>query len=278
MLMIKSRIEFFLNSFKNKKKYIENFFKKAGISFAEYTLLKKVPWKKTSILFGNEIKITDPFWHLHSVQELLIDELYQFDSNITSPYIIDCGANVGLSIIYFKKIFPECKILAFEPDPEIFELLKYNIEKFKFKNVSLEKKAVWNSNTVLKFNSTGALGGHIKKEQSENGNLVDVQTIRLKNILEREQIDFLKIDVEGAEKEIIVDIASSLKNVKRIFVEYHRLKDDEFEIGNFISILEDAGFKVFIKEAWNNIPQPFKYKKFDPMFDLQLNIFGVRTN
>lgn len=276
--MIRSRIDFFVKNFINKKKYIENLFNKTGISFVEYTLLKKVPWKKTSILFGNEIKIADPFWHLHSVQELLIDELYQFDTNVTNPYIIDCGANIGLSIIYFKKIFPECRILAFEPDPEIFEFLKYNVEKFNFKDVCLEKKAVWNSNTVLKFNSTGALGGHIKKEQSENGNLVDVQTIRLKNILEREQIDFLKIDVEGAEKEIILDIASSLKNVKRIFVEYHRLNEEKFDIGNFISILEEAGFKVFIKEAWNNIPQPFNHKKFNPMFDLQLNIFGIRVN
>ena len=42
-------------------------------------------------------------------------------------YVIDCGANIGMSITYFKRLYPKSKIIGFEPDPKIFETLKKNI-------------------------------------------------------------------------------------------------------------------------------------------------------
>jgi hypothetical protein len=65
-------------------------YKTLGLSYGEFSALKKQNKKSTSILFGKEIKITDSFWYLHSLNELFIDEVYKFKSNNTIPKIINC--------------------------------------------------------------------------------------------------------------------------------------------------------------------------------------------
>ena len=65
---------------------------------------------------------------LYQIREIFLFSEYRI-SNIDKPAIIlDCGANIGLSVLYFKKCFPTCKILAFEPNPDVYEILKKNIE------------------------------------------------------------------------------------------------------------------------------------------------------
>ncbi len=79
---------------------------------------------------NNPIKITDTFWYLHGLNEIFVEEVYRFQSDTNTPLIIDCGSNIGLSIIYFKRLFPEAKIIGFEPDNEIFKILENNINQF----------------------------------------------------------------------------------------------------------------------------------------------------
>ena len=64
------------------------------------------------------------------------------------PFIIDCGANIGLSVIYLKNLYPDAEIVAFEPDEQNFQLLQKNIASFGFKNVEARKEAVWTENTM----------------------------------------------------------------------------------------------------------------------------------
>lgn len=255
------------------KKIIEyRKYKRLGLSFGEFSVLKKQNKKNTSILFGKEIKITDSFWYLHSLNELFIDEVYKFNSNSTIPKIIDCGSNIGLSIIFFKRMYPDSEIMAFEPDNDIFNISKYNLNQFGINDVKLFQKAIWINEEPLVFAKTGSLGGHIVQEQSEN--TIVIQTFRLKDIL-CQKIDFLKIDIEGPEYDILKDCEESLKNVDNIFVEYHSFSENPQMIGELLIILKNAGFKIYIKEAWENMKKPYIEKK-GPYFDLQLNIFGYR--
>jgi hypothetical protein len=69
-------------------------------------LRRDSPSQKSSVLFGQTISITSPKWHWHSLQEIFLEETYKFTSPKPDPVIIDCGANIGLSIIYFKKLYP----------------------------------------------------------------------------------------------------------------------------------------------------------------------------
>ena len=111
-------------------------------------------------------------------------------------------------------------------------------------------------------------------EHLEAENTIKIETIRLKDYLQ-EKVDFLKIDIEGPEFDIIKDCREDLKNVENIFVEYHSFAENPQMIGELLIYLKEAGFKLYIKEAWENMKNPFIEKK-GPYFDLQLNIFGYR--
>lgn len=247
--------------------------KDTGISLLEVASLMKKPDGETVVsLFGKKIKVNSPFWYLHGLEELFVEETYRFNSESNTPRIVDCGANTGLSVIYFKRLFPQAKITAFEPDSNIFKLLKENLNKFGFNDVELINKAVWNKNGSIKFLALGAVGGRIS--ENEDDKTIEMPTARLKDLL-NEKIDFLKIDIEGAEFDVIEDCKNDLANVKNIFIEYHSEEKREQKLDAILKILKDAGFKYYIKEAWVNQPMPYVNKRTN-LFDLQLNIFGYR--
>jgi len=247
--------------------------KKLGISILEVASLIKKPDGNIEVnLFGKKLKVNSAFWYMHGLEELFLEETYKFNSDIETPRIIDCGANTGLSVIYFKRLFPKSKISAFEPDTEIFTVLKENLHTFGYDDVELINKAVWNKNGSIKFLASGGVGGRISEDENEQ--TLEMPTSRLRDLLD-EEIDFLKIDIEGAEFDVIKDCASKLKNVKNLFIEYHSLEKNEQKLDEILKIMKDAGFKFYIKEAWNNQPMPYVNKRTN-LFDLQLNIFGYR--
>jgi FkbM family methyltransferase len=259
-----------VKAFKHSKR-----FKKFQIPFKEVYLLQGNNEKKNStILFGKSIKITNSFWYLHGIQEIFIDEVYNFYCNEDNPVIIDCGSNIGLSIIYFKKLYPNAQIIGFEPDKFIFKVLQNNLLQFSIKDAKLFDKAVWINEKPLLFKRNGSVGGHLS--DIEDNDTERVETVRLKDFLHT-KVDFLKIDIEGAEFEIIKDCEEKLNNVSNIFIEYHSFHYNPQMIGELLIILKNAGFKVYIKEAWENMKKPFLEKK-GPFYDTQLNIFGYRIN
>ena len=237
-----------------------------------YKLLKAGYGEARTLLFNKKIKINSAFWYRHGLKELFVEETYKFNSSNKVPKIIDCGANTGLSVIYFKKLYPQSRIIAFEPDTEIFDILKENLHTFGYDDVELVNKAVWNENGSIKFLASGGVGGRISDD--ENAQTIEMPTARLSDLLD-EKIDFLKIDIEGAEYDVIKDCASKLGNVENLFIEYHSLEKNEQKLDEILKIMKDAGFKYYIKEAWNNQPMPFVNARTN-LFDLQLNIFGYR--
>lgn len=232
-----------------------------------------------SELWGKPIRITDSFWYLHSLRELFVDEVYRFKSSKDSPYILDCGANIGLSAIYFKKLFPKAKIVAFEPDNKIYDILQSNLKAFGYSDVVAENKAIWIKEAVLEFSSNGALGGRINENGEEASNpqneTIKVNAVRLADYLTKE-VDFLKMDIEGPEVEVLQDCSHLLGNVRNLFVEYHSSPAKEQELDTLLTLLKNAEFKVYIKEAWNNLPYPYLSNEYKPYYDLQLNIFAYK--
>jgi FkbM family methyltransferase len=252
--------------------------KEGYVTETELFKLKGSPYHSASELLGKPVSITDSFWYLHSLKELFIDEVYRFPSSRPDPYILDCGANIGLSAIYFKRLYPKARVIAFEPDDHIFKLLQNNLQSFGFNDVQLEKKAIWTEETVLDFSGLGSLGGKLVDEGSKDGvNIISVPTVRLKDYLSQ-KVDFLKMDIEGPEVKVLCDCAESLGNVENLFVEYHSDPAKPQELHTLLTVLNQAGFRVYIKEAWNNLPFPFMRKQYKPFYDLQLNIFAYRFN
>ncbi len=220
------------------------------------------------------IIIVDNASYLFMVKEVFELEIYKFKTSKAIPYIIDCGANIGLSTIYFKQLFPHAKIVAFEPDEKVFEVLQFNTEIFEISDVDLIMKACWNEETVLKFYSEGADGGRIAKTY-DTQNIIEVPTIRLRNYIDRD-VDFLKIDIEGAEYEVLNDIEDLLFKVSRIFVEFHSFLGREQMLPEILTILKSAGFRLNISAPGLYSKNPFVEINSYLNMDNQLNIYGYR--
>lgn len=207
---------------------------------------------------------------IHSVEELFCDNIYAFHADSKAPYIIDCGANIGVSVVFFKQLYPEARILAFEPDKEIFRLLEENVRSFELADVTLENKAVWSKNEELTFYNEGALAGSLTTDFASKNNKVTIPAVDLLPYL-NESVDFLKLDIEGAEHVVLHHIASKLSNVKHLFVEYHSDRNKPQQLNELLEIITNAGFRYYIKEADNITPNPYIRAPKGP-YDLQLNI------
>ena len=114
-----------------------------GISQSQQLLKKKRFENGTISLEGNIINFND-VESLHGmVNEVYVRKNYDFLSAIDNPTIIDCGANIGISVLYFKKKFPNAKIIAFEPDRSAFECLSANIKASGNSGVELINSSIW---------------------------------------------------------------------------------------------------------------------------------------
>lgn len=211
---------------------------------------------------------------LWQFKEIFVEEYYRFETELTAPVIFDCGANVGTSCAFFKKIYPQSRILAFEPNPRIAEYLRSNIKNNLLENIEVIEKAVWIHNDGIELGLESADASSIHLER----NKIKVGSVRLKDLLDnKETVYMLKIDIEGAEIEVLKDCGQSLNNVKNIFVEFHSYTRKPQKLSEMISVLESSGFRYFIMQPENR-SRPFlnKANKFNPEMDLQLNIFAYR--
>ena len=221
------------------------------------------------------IKFVDSASFLFMYHEIFEKEIYRFKAELNDPLIIDCGSNIGISVLYFKLLYSQAKIIAFEPDPDIFKILKENCTNHKLTDVDLINNAVWDSETVLDFYAEGSDGGRIATI-SDTDKYVRVPTVRLKDYLSKDNIDFLKVDIEGAELRVIEDCKDVLKNVKLIFIEYHSFVDQPQDIDRILSILKDSGFRLHINSPGLTSGQPLMRLNTYANMDMQLNIYGFR--
>ena len=174
----------------------------------------------------------------------------------------------------FRKEYPEAKIKAFEADPKIFAVLKENLSKNGIEKLELFNKAVWINDEGVEFGIEGADGSSVFSKE----NTVRVESVRLKKLLSEEnEIDLLKMDIEGAEANVIPDCANELSKVKNLFLEYHTFVGRKQNLAEVLLILEKSGFRYFIKqEADRKIPFVNRKNKNNPQMDLQLNIYAYR--
>jgi FkbM family methyltransferase len=243
------------------------------------SLLKKIKkkdrYRNGSVIINNDnIEYIDSLSFYYQYKEIFEKKIYNFYSPCSSPYIIDCGSNIGLGILFFKKIYPKSKVLGFEPDTSIFPVLEKNILRNNCKDVTLINKAVWTNEANLNFIPDGSDGGRIPLEMGEAKRSVSVPTACLSNFLD-EHVDFLKIDIEGAETLVLQSCKEKLNNIKNIFIEYHSIFKEKQTLHQLLTILSEAEFRVYIHSVSKNI-QPFLREERDVLFDMQLNIFAFR--
>ena len=212
------------------------------------------------------------FYSLYN--DYFINERYKFECGTKRPLIIDGGANIGISCRYWKDLYPEAEVLAFEPDEKNFVLLQKNVKGLT--NITAENKALWSSHGVLKFKAVGGEGGHVANAKSHAGKdqIVKVPSFRLRDLLNR-KVDLLKLDIEGSEMEVLRDCKDLLGNVEKIFVEHHSFLGQPQQLGELFGILETAGFRINIHVDIVS-QQPFIKRTVFNNKDCWINIFAFR--
>lgn len=211
---------------------------------------------------------------VHAYREIYKYDIYNFKSNRADPLILDCGAHIGISIIYFKQLYPEARVIAFEPDPESFELLKKNTGGMPA--VQLEQKAIWTHDRGVLFHQSGDMSSHIVNDGNE-ARSVRIPSTSLRNYLTG-PIDMLKMDIEGAEMDVLEDCKDRLHLVKYLFVEFHGHSGDPGRLEQLLSLLKEYKLDYYIKLAADKANTPFVNMFSGDDWNIQLNIFCVNNN
>jgi len=264
---------------------VKGFFKKFSSEGRDGSGFERIAWlkekqikhlddftEKSVSLAGNTIAYKKPYELLHTYKDIFVKEIYQFDADGKNPLIIDCGANIGFSVLYFKKKYPSAQIVAYEADGGNFSLLEKNVAQNHLDNVTLLNKAVWVHDDGVRFNAKGTEASRIVDGAVSDADVVPSE--RLFHVLAAHpSIDFLKMDIEGAEYEVIKDCAALLPNIKNMFIEYHGTVEETDKLTTLLDIFSKAGFKVYIKNAADFLQHPYVDKKVNSIYDVQLNIF-----
>jgi hypothetical protein len=106
--------------------------------------------RRTRIL-GMDVAFLDHYWLVEMFEEIFLRTQYSFESAKDQPLIVDVGSNIGLSILFFKRLFPAATIIGFEPDPAAFRLLRRNVDANRLRDVTLLDVAVYDGVSTVEL-------------------------------------------------------------------------------------------------------------------------------
>ena len=206
--------------------------------------------------------ITAGNWQLHYLDAtsllsafdvVVVKRWNDFPCDKTAPVILDGGANIGISAIHYKQLFPDAVVTCFEPDPRACDLLRRNLAANNIHDIEIVEKALWSSNGRTSFFSEGADANRIVREHdaierltSPSATYCDVETVRLADYLATTRFDLVKLDIESAEAEVIVDCGETLRNVNNLVIEFHLTNSKPLELARTLQTLADQEFHVSV--------------------------------
>ncbi len=223
---------------------------------------------------GYDWRYADSASFLSAFRQILAEKWYAYSTETVREYptIIDCGANIGLASLYFAISSPCAKVLAFEPDPMLFEVLTLNISHNRIDSVEPVNAAIWiDGEQEVPFSADGADGGYVDVHADSTDT---VRTVCLSSYLEH-PVGLLKLDIEGAEIEVIAHLSASLQNVKQVIIEYHSVLGQPQRLSELLANLEQSGFRMQINNVhgWVN---PLVARPRMGRFDQLLIVYGYR--
>jgi FkbM family methyltransferase len=153
--------------------------------------------------------------------------------------ILDCGGNIGLSVLRFKQRYPRSRIIVFEPDPVISEVLRSNLRSQALEDVRVFQAAAWTEAGQVGWHRDGADSSRIDPAYRQSM----IESVRLADFI-TERVDLLKVDIEGAEYNVLLDLCQTGKigYVQRLICELHGRANDNRSLGLVLKSLTDRGF------------------------------------
>jgi len=177
--------------------------------------------------------------------EIFLDHIYNIPLPIEPKNIIDAGANVGLASRFFKMKYPDASIVLIEIDAGNIEMIHKNMAEQP--NITILNKGLYNTSTYFKiYDPYNATNSFVVKESDETD--YDIQSVTIDQILKEQnwnEVDILKIDIEGAEKQLFEsNYESWLPKVKILMVETHDRMVPKCSI-TVMKALDRFGFGLF---------------------------------
>ena len=200
------------------------------------------------------------------------DEVIDHFCPKTGDNVVDVGAHIGLyTIIAAKRVGPTGKVIAIEPDPENCNLLKRNMELNRLTNVIILECAAFSSNAKLKLYSPGKERGFTKlntvmSERATSDDLyLDVDGNTLDHLIPTQgitQVNWIKIDVEGAELEVLKGARAALSesNDIAVLIEVHKIHDVDLYT-SIVKFLEQYSFYLEFERIYPNGERHVLFKK-----------------
>lgn len=234
-----------------------------------YKYLNKLGIKKESSIiyipkydykFDCPLNMID-YMSLISREELVLKKFNPDEGDV----VLDIGANLGrYTVIAAKKVKQKGKVISIEANPVVYDLLAKNIELNELTNVVSLNCAVYSEKTQIKFfinkdlknNQYGTINPDIGNfgskglEQFVNVAANTVDSILTENNIRSEEVKWMKIDVEGAEFEVIKGSQVLLSNAKNltIIVEIHNLSNGKTYYNEIKNLLLSHNFKIEFEE------------------------------
>lgn len=196
---------------------------------------------KDAVYRYNGQDIITPRSAIYALIEIFLLEIYEKEFK-PSGVVVDVGAFVGMFSI--KAAFSAKEVIAIEPTPETFKMLKSNCKNLP--NIKLIQKALWSKAGIVKLyvlpgkQIVNSLARKMKK-------YVEVEAVTLDSLISK-PVDFIKIDAEGAELEILEGAEKTLSypGTKLAIAAYHHLPNGKPELPFVVSHLEARNYKVHI--------------------------------
>jgi FkbM family methyltransferase len=185
-----------------------------------------------------------PQWH-----DIFVKRTLAFTNAMASPRILDCGANVGLASLFFRRAYPQARITAFEADPALHAILSANLRANGASDIESRHAALWTSTGTLTFHCEGSDSGMIGSlPGAVDAPSMQVPSLRLRDVLDEGPIDLLKLDIEGAEDPVLADCEPVLHRVKALVMDLHEFDPALRQTPRVLALLARAGFSYAIDE------------------------------
>lgn len=209
-------------------------------------------------LAGFDVRFLDAASFRIVAFDIFLNAEYFFQPQNDSPVILDCGANIGLATLFFKRLCPKAVVHAFEADPSTADILSWNVKQNALQDVTVHNVLLSDHGGADKFYVAQGTPGSLmmsalSSRLGSSAREISVNSAKLSEFIHG-PIDLLKLDVEGSEFAVMNDLIASGKiaQIKQMMIEYHHLIDNQPScFGGFLRQLEDAGFEYQISGSFD---------------------------